>query len=410
MRPTARMSQRLWFIPLACVAAGVALSISTIAVDRAFDYQLVPQWLSGGPDAAMEILGTVAASMVSLAALVLTITMVVVQLAMGQFSPRIVQRILEDKPSQLAIGIFVGTFAHAILALREVQTDGEGAVPGLAVVVAFVLVIVSIMVLVWYVHHIGRSLRVAALIELVGAATRELLDTVYTDQGPAPHFKRPTICMPRSGVITGCDHEALVRIAAAADCVLTLVPPMGEFVPAGAPLFESSEDTHRVNADAAVRAIAVSPERTLEQDMAYGVRMLGDIAERSVSESPFLDPTTAVQAIDRLHDCLRQLARRPFPDGRYRDEKGEVRLVTRVMTWEDYVHLAFDEIRIAGAASPQIPRRIRAALEDLLAIAPPERKGALLEQLDLLKTGMREAISEQRDRTQSSRSDRTGIG
>ncbi len=139
----------LWFIPLMCVLVGVAVSFGTIAIDQAYNYQLVPKSISGGPDAAIEILGTIAASMVSLAALVLTITMVVVQLAMGQFSPRIVQRILQDKPSQLAIGIFVGTFAHAMLALREVKTEGEGSVPGVAVVVAFVLVVVSIMVLVW---------------------------------------------------------------------------------------------------------------------------------------------------------------------------------------------------------------------------------------------------------------------
>ena len=106
------------------MAAGVALSLATIAIDKAFDYRLVPQSISGGPDAAMEILGTVAASMVSLAALVLTITMVVVQLAMGQFSPRIVQRILEDKPSQLAIGIFVGTFGPDVRrALAAVDPD-----------------------------------------------------------------------------------------------------------------------------------------------------------------------------------------------------------------------------------------------------------------------------------------------
>ena len=235
LRPFSRLSRGLWFVPLACVVAGVALSLGTIAIDRAFDYELVPRWISGGPDAAMEILGTVAASMVSLAALVLTITMVVVQLAMGQFSPRIVQRILEDKPSQLAIGIFVGTFAHAILALREVQSEGEGVVPGLAVVVAFVLVIVSIMVLVWYVDHIGRSLRVSALIELVGTDTRKLLDALYTDHGVPPRFQRPTICAPRSGVITQIDHKALVQIAQSGDCVLNLLPALGEFVPAGAP-------------------------------------------------------------------------------------------------------------------------------------------------------------------------------
>jgi uncharacterized membrane protein len=156
-----------------------------------------------------------------------------------------------------------------------------------------------------------------------------------------------------------------VRIAAAGDTVLTLLPALGEFVPAGAALFESSEDASRIDADAAVRAIEVSLERTLDQDVAYGLRMLVDIAERSVSESPFLDPTTAVQAIDRLYDCLRQLAPRPFPDGQYRDETGKVRLVTRTMAWDDYVHLAFDEIRMAGAQSPQVVRRLRAALEDL---------------------------------------------
>src|SRR3712207_6853606 len=126
-----------------CVLGGVALSFGTIELDQAYDYRLVPRSLVGGPDAATAILSTVAASMVSLAALVLTITMVVVQLAMGQFSPRIVQRILRDKPSQFAIGLFVATFVHAILAVREVQNngDGTGRVPGIAVIAAFVLVL-----------------------------------------------------------------------------------------------------------------------------------------------------------------------------------------------------------------------------------------------------------------------------
>lgn len=128
-RSFSRLSSGLWFRSLVCWLASGYLS-ARLRSTRRFDYELVPRSISGGPDAAMEILSTVAASMVSLAALVLTITMVVVQLAMGQFSPRIVQRILEDKPSQLAIGIFVGTFAHAMLALRDVQTEGEGVVPG----------------------------------------------------------------------------------------------------------------------------------------------------------------------------------------------------------------------------------------------------------------------------------------
>src|SRR6187431_364944 len=143
----------LWFVPVVCVLAGAALSFATIAIDRAFDYDAIPGEVVGSPQAAALVLSTIAASMVSLAALVLTITMVVVQLAMGQFSPRIVQTILKDKPSQLAIGVFVGTFAHAMVALRQVDVD-TGQVPGLAIVVAYLLVLISIMGLVLYVDHI----------------------------------------------------------------------------------------------------------------------------------------------------------------------------------------------------------------------------------------------------------------
>ena len=90
----------LWFVPVLCVGAGVALSFATLWIDGQAGHTLIPQSLTGGPDASLSILSAVATSMVSLAALVLTITMVVVQLAMGQFSPRIVQPILKDRPSQ----------------------------------------------------------------------------------------------------------------------------------------------------------------------------------------------------------------------------------------------------------------------------------------------------------------------
>ena len=117
-----RLTTSLWFIPVVCVLLGVMVSLGSIWIDSTFDFELVPQRLTGGPDAAVAIFSTIAASMVSLAALVLTITMVVVQLAMGQFSPRIVQTFLRDKPSQIAVGLFIATFVHAMIALREASS------------------------------------------------------------------------------------------------------------------------------------------------------------------------------------------------------------------------------------------------------------------------------------------------
>ena len=405
----------LWFVPVLCVLAGVALSFGTIALDRVFGYEAIPQSLVGGPDAATAILATVAASMVSLAALVLTITMVVVQLAMGQFSPRIVQRILQDKPSQFAIGLFVATFVHAILAVREVTNlgDGTGQVPGIAVVTAFVLVLVSIAVLVLYVHHIGQSLRVSSLIELVGKDTRKLLDRKYPDRGTRVEVEAgaPRVVSAReSGVIAVIGSEDLVEEAQRAGCMLELVPALGEFVPAGAPLFRVHGGATDLDEERLHKSLILTLEPTLDEDVAFGVRMLVDIAERSLADSPFQDPTTAVQAIDRLHDILRQLARRPFPDGRHRDPAGEVRLTVRSMSWEAYVRLAFDEIRMAGAGSPQVVRRLSAALADLRSIALPERIPILDQQLELLVAATEAAMDDERDVELALREDREGIG
>jgi uncharacterized membrane protein len=407
-----RMWSSLWFIPVLCVLAGLLLSVLTLAIDRASGFDLIPRWLSGGPDAAMGILTTIAVSMVSLATLVLTITMVVVQLAMGQFSPRIVQTFLRDKPSQLAIGLFVATFAHAMVAMREVHFDGDGQVPGVAVAVSYLLVLTSIAMLVLYVDHIGRSLRVSALIELVGNDTRRLLDKQFPDLlDEDGDGDGDVIVAPKSGVLVSIDRARLVELAVAADCIVHVVPAIGTFVPSGSPLLRVEGDVApRLDPETAIAALGSGLERTLDEDVAYGFRMLVDMAERALSDSPFLDPTTAVQALDRLHDGLRQLVRRQFPDGRFHDSNGRLRLTVPVMDWDAYVHLVFDEIRIAGKRSPQVTRRLTAVFDDLLEIAPAARRPAIEQQLKLLCAGLRADTEDGEDLEFAMVPDVQGIG
>ena len=404
------MRSSLWFVPVLCVLAGVTASIGTIAIDRWFDYQLLPRWMTGGPDAALAILETIATSMVSLAALVLTITMVVVQLAMGQFSPRIVQTFLRDRPSQLAIGLFVATFAHAMLAMREVHFDGDGQVPGVAIVVGYVLVLTSIAMLVLYVHHIGRSLRVSALIELVGQDTRALLERQCPERLALDEAAADVIAAPNSGVLIGVDRERLVKLATASRCVLHVVPGLGGFVPAGAPLVRIEGDPRGLDQKGVTDALRSGSERTLDEDLAYGFRLLVDMAERSLSDSEFLDPTTAVQCIDRLHDGLRRLVARVIPDGVFHDDRGTVRVTIPTLDWNGYVHLAFDEIRLAGASSPQIARRLRAALDDLLEVAPADRRPPLQRQRALLDEAVHQSSRQPADIEFAMAPDSQGIG
>jgi uncharacterized membrane protein len=296
-----------------------------------------------------------------------------------------------------------------MLAMRDVQFDGDGQVPGIAIAVGYVLVLTSIAMLVMYVHHIGRSLRVSALIELVGNDTRRLLDEVYPHV-PAPVADEYVIVAPRSGVLIGIERERLVRLATSAGCTLHVVAAVGGFVPAGAPLIRIEGDPHDLDRKGALAALHSGLERTLDEDVAYGFRMLVDMGERSLSESAFLDPTTAVQCIDRLHDGLRQLANRSLPDGRLHDDNGDLRLTVPEMTWDAYVHLAFDEIRLAGAHSPQVTRRLIAALEDLLEVAPAERRPVLADQLRLLTAAVRDSGVDDADREMAVQPDGQGIG
>ena len=198
--------------------------------------------------------------------------------------------------------------------------------------------------------------------------------------------------------------------ATAAGCVLHVVPGLGEFVPAGAPLVRIDPPHAAVDRAAVTAALRSGLERTLDEDLAYGFRMLVDMAERSLSESPFMDPTTAVQCIDRLHDGLRQLATRRIFDGRLYDDTGALRVVIPSMDWDAYVHLAFDEIRLAGAGSPQVSRRLTDALQDLLTVAPPSRRPILAEQLDLLHGAAENTDRDRRDIHFALQPDRQGVG
>ncbi len=398
----------LWAIPLLCVLAGIALSLVTTSVDAG---TLVPQSVTGGPNEALQILYLISFSMLTLTGLVLSLVVVVVQLAMGVFSPRIVRQILQDRPSQAAIGLFAGTFTHSILAIRKVKTPPEGAsVPGLAVIVAIVLVICSIATLVWYLNHIGQSLRVAALVGWVATDTLKTLENVYPDQHTEASVPPDVLITSRGGVVFMVDSDRLVAVAKRAGCRLELLWAVGDFVPTGAPLIRIHGEPAGLPARTVVNSVALGPERTLNQDVAYGIRMLVDIAERSLSSGPFDDPTTAVAAIDQLHNILRQLARRPLHSGCYYDPAGTLRLSVPTMRWEGYVRVAFDEIRQAGAGSPQVSRRLHAALHDLLTVAPAERRPALEKQLALLQDAASGAASNTADRRAALIPDPSGLG
>jgi uncharacterized membrane protein len=303
---------------------------------------------------------------------------------MGQFSPRSVRPFLQDRPSQFAIGIFVGTFAHAMVSMREVRSFTErGTVPGVTVLVAYGLVLVSVLILVVYVHHIGNALKVDSIIESIGDETRGLIDKLYPTERHEDDADGVLLAQ-KPGIVFRVDVDDLVEVASAADARLELVQGVGRFVPQGAPLVWIEGDRDRVDVRRVRKGIAVGPERTMDQDGAFGIQTLVDIAERALTES-FNDQTTAAQAIDRIHDIMRQLARRPLPSGVYEDAAGTVRVIVPSYGWSEYVAVAFDSVILASEGAPSVRRRLEEALEDLIAFAPAERRAALERRLEAIR-------------------------
>jgi uncharacterized membrane protein len=384
-RLVGRLESNYWLIPALCVATAIGLSYASQALDARLSHE-EPSWylFRGGPEGARSVLSAVVSSMLTLAGLVFSVTILVLQLASNQFSPRALRTFLKDRPSQLALGIFVGTFIYALLGLRVVRGTSEGIeqhVPSLSVWLAVVLSVLSVGAFIYYIHHVSQSIRAVVILTRIGQETRSTLAQMYPeglgeDEEEARSEKPeglPSLLIPSlhsSGVLVAVDEERLLSCARGARVTLSLVPMVGDFVSHGATLCEVWGDATNLNVKEFLEALTFGPERTLQQDTAFGFRQLVDIAERALSPG-INDPTTAVQAIDQLHDLLRRMIRRRFPSTSRKDEAGALRLLCPRPDWNSYVRLAVDEVRQYGKGSIQVTRRLRFLLEDLRKVAPP---------------------------------------
>lgn len=387
---------KLWLIPgVTALGAFVAVR-ALVAVDHALQGDREAWFLFGGTtDGAREVVSTIASAMMTFTGLVFSITILVLQLASGQFSPRVLRTFLEDRNTHVTMATFVGTFVFAIALLPAIRSSTDDAgefVPALSVFVVFLLVLASVGVFIQYIHHIAHSIRAVTIIKRVATETREAIENMYPE-GAADHVGAPIAWRPTTaprvithrgtaGVLAAVEDEALLRLAHEADAVIEVVPMVGDFVVTGGVIVRCWPAEARELACAA-DALTIQAERTPHQDPMFGFRQLVDIAERALSPG-INDPSTAVQALDEIHDLLRRLVTRGFPSPVRIDREGTPRLVLPRPGWDAYVHLALDEIRQYGAGSIQIARRLRALLDDCLAVAPPDRRPPLEEQRALL--------------------------
>lgn len=370
-----------WAVPTLCVAVAVALALGLVGVDRALSEGFGRVTFGAGADGAREVLSAITTSMITFTGLVFSITIVVLSLTSSQFSPRVLRTFLRDRQTQLSLGIFIATFVYAVLVLRTVNgLDDNTFVPAVATTVGVLLLLLCVGVFVAYIHHITSMIQISSILSSIAGEARTVLEQEMplglpsTPMVVRPRGARAVLPAPRSGVLVSIDVAKAVRLAREADVVLVTDLPYGGFVPEGAPLLEVHRgDAGVLNAQALVRCFHLGQERTMQRDVAFGFRQLADIAAKALSPG-VNDPTSAVQALDAMHDLLRRLATRALPTGVYADEEGRLRLYLPPPSFASYLALALEEADQYGADSIQVQQRIDALLADVCAAALPEHQ------------------------------------
>jgi uncharacterized membrane protein len=415
-RARQQLGGSLWLVPFLGAALGPVLAQLTLWLDRTVQ---VPEAWRYSAATATSVLSVLVGAMVGLVGFVVTIGVLVVQMATGTLSPRFMRLWYRDFLQKLVLATFVGTLTFSFSLLRRVEED---SVPDLGVTAAGLAVTASLLLLLLYLNRFTHSLRPVAVAALVAGAGRRVIEaspvrpsmaTGVADRALSSMWSAaPTsvVGVAHSGAIQAIDERGLVAFARRTQCVLVLAHSVGDFVATGAGLVEVYGTAPHTTQRRLRRMFVLGRERTIEQDPAFALRVLVDIAIRALSPA-VNDPTTAVQVLDYIEDLLLVIGRRELGGrGELRDADGRTLVVVPVRRWEDFLELGVTEIRQYGATSVQVPRRLRALLEELRAGVRPEHRGAVDAELYKLEASIAEGFPAGADRALAGASDRQGIG
>ncbi|MGB3257631.1 MAG: DUF2254 domain-containing protein [Ornithinimicrobium sp.] len=403
-----------WMVPAMCCLFALAAGLLLPQVDEELG-QYVPFLFQAGPDGARSMLSTIAGAMISVTGLVFSITIVVLQLASSQFSPRVLRTFLDDRTPQLTLGIFSASFVYALTVMRDVSGSSDGSaepVPQIALTVAFVLVLASVGLFLAFIHHITQSISVDTIIRTVGQETLALVrrgrptskehpDAGERDDSPGPGSARApsedpgqvVVLVESSGYLNSVNHRDLIALASRHDGCVTMLQPLGTYVVTSQPVALVTCPGGRDDVDwgAEVRKnLRIAWRRSMDQDVTFGLRQLVDIGERALSPG-VNDPTTAVQVLNQLHTILHCMIETGEVSTRMRDEDGRVRLVSSEWSFGEYLDLCVDEIAHWGAVSVQIPARLNQMLVQLEQIANPAQREKLQTKRYAVESQARQA-------------------
>lgn len=399
----------MWVMPSIFVASALVLGTLLPAVEPADGTALEGVVFGGTASGARDILAVVAGAMITVIGLAFSLTIIALQMAASQFSPRVLRGFLEDRGNQLVLSLLLATFAYSVAVIRVIRDedapDGE-FLPRLAVTVGIVLTLLAVMALVYFIHHLTQVLRPDTIMSGIVGEALSAIGKVHPDaveaEGDHAPLPRPgtepyPVPAQRSGYLQAVKLDGVVRAAARLDAIVRLRPAIGTQVSEGTtiawiwprdgaswPEWESMQADERDEAMKAWRRavhdhVHLGRERTMQQDVAFGLRQLADIASKALSPG-VNDPTTAVDALGHMARITCCLAGRKLGGGTHADEDGEVRTLVPSPSFADYLALACDQPRRYGAGDPQVMIAVLGLLADVGELVASDEYAAVVSR------------------------------
>jgi len=393
----------LWFVPSLIVAASIILAVAHW-----------PRLFGAGSAGASGMLSTIAGAMMTVMGVTFSMTLLALALASSQYTSRILRSFMRDRVTQVVLGIFAGIFTYCLIVLRTIRGGDEGQyVPSLAVFFGVMLAISGVGVLIFFIHHVASSIQASRIIASVAQETMASLDRLFPDdlgQGPSSIEEDPSspplserkwqaVAVRRNGYISNVNDAALLRVAAEHNTIVRMERGIGAFVVHNTTLASLAlEDPPTDEIIAAIQAAySISRHRTVEQDSAFGIRQIVDIALRALS-SGINDTTTAVMCVDYLTAILARLAPRDIPSS-HRYEDGELRVIAVGQTFASLVAESFDQMRGSAAGNVAIMSRMLGALQTIASLTTSQsRRQALREQVQWIAELTERTIESPHDR------------
>mgnify|MGYP001198560251 FL=1 len=379
------LSDAFWTLPAVIVLflCGLAVLAVDIQAADALPSWIPDEWIYGGGDTgARTLLGAIASSTISVAGTLFSITIAALTLASSQMGPRLLRNFMRDRGNQVTLGVFLGTFGYALIALRSVRGGEDSAfVPSLGVTIGLVLAGACVALLIYFIHHVASRINVHTVIDLVHDDVLKGMERLTLDQDPPARpdavdwGQGQEVSMPNDGHLQQIETDALVDWAEENDCVIRFLKRPGEFVFPHVPIARVSRPVEGAG-DAIRNCIALSRQGGSPTDLTFPVGQLVEVAVRALSPG-VNDPRTAISVLNRLGATLASLSRRSLDDGA-RDRNGVVRVRFPPLDYSDLTDVMFEMIRESAGGSPSVLIHMVTVLTEVAGVETvPERLDAL---------------------------------